>query len=274
MTKNRNQIDQIAKPFLRWAGSKKQILNELHKIIPHNFNRYIEPFAGSATLFFAIKPFNAILSDNNSQLMDTYKTVSLYPKEVATLAHSFDHSKDNYYNIRETSDQSLSSVEKAAKFIYLNRYSFNGVYRTNRQGKFNVPYGTRTGNLPSIEALLNCSIILKNAKLMTDDFQNIIKLARPGDFIYCDPPYVKKTGKNCGEYGPNCFKYSDLSRLLNVLKDVHNKGVKFILSYMKLPDLERRIPNEWKTKKVKVRRNISADITRRNSVEELLIRNF
>src|SRR5258708_7755717 len=145
-------------PFLRWAGSKRQLVKTLSSYWDDTFGRYVEPFAGSACLFFHVQPSRAILGDQNEELIATYKEIKCRPEYVAKRLRLLKKSKTTYYRIRKQSVRGLSSIEQAARFIYLNRCCFNGLYRTNLKGEFNVPYGgDGSGSIPSAETLKVCS---------------------------------------------------------------------------------------------------------------------
>lgn len=161
----------MAEPFLRWAGSKRKLLPAIREHIPHKINNYIEPFAGSACLFFALGPQRAILGDMNDELIRTYRQIQAdYPSVVRRLV-PLRRSRKLYLSWRALEPENLASDKRAARFIYLNRYCFNGLYRTNLAGRFNVPFGAEnTGSLPSPEALAACSQQLKNARLIAGDF--------------------------------------------------------------------------------------------------------
>ena len=181
------------KPFLRWAGSKRQLLPDLKKFIPRSFNRYIEPFAGSACLFFDIAPQTGILGDINSELIDTYKAIRKNWQKVAHALETIPPGKESYYSLRSQPVESFSPQDRAARFIFLNRFCFNGLYRTNMFGQFNVPYGgDRSGKLPARADLEMVSGLLNRAILLPNSFQETLQLAKRGDFVYMDPPYAKK----------------------------------------------------------------------------------
>ena len=160
-------------PVFRWAGSKRKVLPQLLQCVPKEYARYVEPFAGSGCLFFALRPSIAVLGDINADLIGAYLVIRDHPRLVARAAHGFKRDRDTYYRLRSTAPDSLIPVERAARFVYLNRYCFNGVYRVNRSGLFNVPMGTRTGGIPCESDFYRCSLALKRAELrgcQTTDF--------------------------------------------------------------------------------------------------------
>ena len=262
-----------ANPILRWAGSKKKLLPILLKNVPENINRYIEPFCGSACLFFALKPASAILSDINQDLIHTYKQLKKHPIILHRLASSYSADNKEYLRIRALTPESLSSMDRAARFIYLNRYCFNGVYRTNRKGQFNVPQGSRTGAFPEAKHFLRCSRALKNADLASCSYQDIVGQVEKGDFIYLDPPYAKENSRNRGEYGPNSFEYKDLPRILEELKDIDRKGGTFLFSYCLEPNYLVHLEKEWNVETINVQRHVAGFSKHRNKVHEILVSN-
>ena len=168
--------DPLDKPrsFLRWAGSKKQILPILHTHWNSSFTRYVEPFAGSACLFFRIQPKRALLGDINKDLISTYIEVKYRVAEVIEELSKLEKGRDNYLRLRGIDVTELTRSEKAARFIYLNRFCFNGLYRTNLKGQFNVPYGgERSGGIPTDKALRSCSRMLKRANHIAGGFEKV-----------------------------------------------------------------------------------------------------
>jgi len=144
-------------PFLRWAGSKRRLLPNLLELVPEAYDRYIEPFVGSGCLFFALKPDSAILGDINGALMEVYSTVHKHPRLVSRAVHRIKRTPEQYYMLRDEGPGLLPPIQRVARFIFLNRNCFNGIYRTNKEGKFNVPFGSRTGQLPGESFFYRCS---------------------------------------------------------------------------------------------------------------------
>jgi len=274
--KNNMQVvmrDEFSKPIFRWAGSKRKLLPILIKNIPNSYNQYVEPFCGSACLFFAVNPKKAILGDMNSELISTYQAIRKYPSEIAKLASNIPNDKKTYLEIRAQPQDSLDVVSRAVRFIYLNRYCFNGVYRTNLRGEFNVPMGSRTGGIPSELRFLNCAEALNTADLYSGDFETVFSHLKDGDFLYVDPPYSKPGSKHGGEYGPGSFQYSDIERLLSFLIRADQRGVNFLLSYSNEADLIAALPNNWMVREIKVKRHVSGFSQYRLDASEILISN-
>lgn len=260
--------------FLRWAGSKRQLLPDLSRYWNNQYERYIEPFAGSACLFFHIKPKRAILGDINAELIETYKEVQSRLPAVISELRKFHSGRLEYYKWRETEPLLLSPAARAARFIYLNRFCFNGLYRTNRLGHFNVPFGgDRSGKLPSDQTLKHCSELLKNAGLIAGDFEQILRKARRGDFVYMDPPFSVKARRVFKEYNASIFNLDDLQRLRRWMEILSEADIKFLVSYAECEEADfLRIG--FYTKTLTVRRNIAGFVESRIRSNELLISNI
>jgi len=206
---------QDCPPFLRWAGSKRRLLPLLKTFWTPKHKRYIEPFAGSACLFFALDPPRAILGDLNPELISTYIEVKYrlgaVLKELSQLPS---WSKDEYMRLRSLDTSTLAPHVRAARFIYLNRFCFNGIYRTNLKGQFNVPYsGDRCGEVPQDEVFQNCARRLRRARFVNGDFEQVLKHAEKGDLVYMDPPYAVRARRVFRQYDPSTFTHDDIERL-------------------------------------------------------------
>ncbi len=258
----------------RWAGSKRKLLPVLMKNIPSKYERYVEPFCGSACLFFAIKPEKALLSDINNELMQTFEQIKKTPQKIAKAVANIAVEKSIYNQIRQQQPAELEDFERAVRFTYLNRNCFNGVYRTNKRGEFNVPMGTRTGEVPNVERFIRCSEALKNAKLITKDFERLIPEIQENDFVYLDPPYAKKGYKGRGEYGPGAFQYEDIERMLYFLNTIDGKGAKFLFSYSYDEELINQLPENWYWKSLSVGRHVAGFSQHRGKVQEIIVSNY
>jgi DNA adenine methylase len=259
------------RPILRWAGSKRRQLPLLRACTPHKFRTYFEPFVGSASLYLSIKPEFAVLGDINADLMATYKAVRSAPERVAHLAHSIPTSREDYYRIRGTPE--ADPFAAAARFIYLNRYCFNGIYRTDKLGNFNVPYGSRTGSMPSVSDFRYFADCTADAKLESTDFTHSLAGAKRGDFAYLDPPYLTTNRNSYGEYGYGTYRQSDLRRLIDCLTDLDTRKVKILLSYRIEEELLAALSN-WSIAEVKVYRNVAARGRQRMRTVEILASNY
>ena len=218
-------------PFLKWAGGKRWFVNRFHNLIPNDYNTYYEPFLGSGTVFFFLQPHKAILGDLNKDLIETYNTILTDWREVwgKLKLHHRCHNKEYYYYIRNSRPR--TPVSKAARFIYLNRTCFNGLYRVNKKGEFNVPKGTKDSVIMSDDNFENVSILLQKAKILHADFEFVISKAKNNDFIYVDPPYtVKHNNNNFLKYNETIFSWEDQKRLAKSLFKASERGAKIIIS--------------------------------------------
>lgn len=257
--------------FLRWAGSKKQLLPVLERHWNSSFDRYVEPFAGSACLFFRLQPARAMLGDINQELIATYLEVKYRVSAVIDALSKLTHGKEAYNALRDSETTSLNGAQKAARFIYLNRFCFNGLYRTNLAGRFNVPYGgERSGKLPSPETLRACSRQLENAHLIAGNFEKVLERVQPGDFVYLDPPYSVKAKRVFKEYNAAAFGEDDLRSLRKWLERFANMGVKFLVSYAESDEADL-LKEGFYTQTVNVRRNIAGFSSSRTRSNEILI---
>jgi DNA adenine methylase len=268
------QDGHLVRPFLRWAGSKRQLIPRLSKYWTADCTRYIEPFVGSACLFFSLAPAAAILGDINAELMATYQQVkSNLPAMLAELG-KMKKSKEDYLRLRSATPFTLKPEQRAARFIYLNRFCFNGLYRTNRAGEFNVPFsGDRTGELPTAEVLKGCSSRLQSAKLVTGSFEHTLEMAQPGDFVYMDPPFSVVAERVFNEYDASVFNQRQLSMLRDWILQLNNKGIRFLVSYAE-SDEGTLLGKGFHVETVDVRRNIAGFATNRRKANELLISNM
>lgn len=265
---------RCVEPFLRWAGSKRRLIPLLRPYWQREeYNRYVEPFAGSACLFFALSPTVAVLGDTNASVTSALHVVKRQPRALFHEIARLPSGKSAYYTIRDMSNSKDSKLMKAARFIYLNRYCFNGLYRTNMQGKFNVPYsGARTGPLPSEEHLVTCSGILKSAVIATADFEVTLDATREGDFVYLDPPYFVRGRRIFRQYGKSVFAEDDLLRLVRALERLDARGVAFLVSYA-YSKQAKALFGAWKARRILTQRNIAGFHHFRRKSYEMLVSN-
>lgn len=216
---------------LRWPGSKFEHLHELFKCLPQSFNNYFEPFSGSGVVFYNLNFHGqAYLSDLNPELITFYKVLIEHTKELFHLICSKENSEQFYY--LERSQKPKTDIELAARFYYLNRTCFNGLYRINKKGQFNVPYGNRTNlNVLDKENLISFKKKLKNAKFSCHDFEKTKIKPNKYDFIFIDPPYSSKIDyENFTMYNDKVFSWKDQQRLANYCKELDSKGVKIMMT--------------------------------------------
>lgn len=276
----RNQASFKPPTFIKWAGGKTQLLEQLQEFIPSSFNRYIEPFVGSGAVFFFIKErFNSkvsIIMDINEELINTFNVIKKEPEKLIELLkeHRKRHSHEHYYSIRQTNPKSLSRLEAAARFIYLNKTCYNGLFRVNSKGGFNVPMG-RYEN-PSIVnegVILKASQMLKNAVVKVQPFQEVLKVAKNGDFVYFDPPYypLSKTS-SFTSYTKGVFLEKEQEELARVFRKLDKMGCKLVLSNSDTPFI-KDLYNGYNIRTVSAKRFINSNGSKRGAISELVITN-
>ena len=279
----------VAKPFLKWAGGKRQLLPELKKYIQakdFTNHTYYEPFLGGGALLFDLQPTRAVINDKNQELINCYKVVKDSLDELIEdlRKHQENNSSDYFYAVRDLDRsskkyQSLSEVEKAARIIYLNKTCYNGLFRVNSQGQFNVPFGRyKKPNILDEAVLKAVSKYLNRpqVKLFNMDFEAAVKKAKKGDFVYFDPPYdpVSDTSSFTG-YDVNGFNRNEQERLKQVFDDLTARGCRVMLSNSRTDFILDLYQDYQETIKiVKATRNINSKAFKRGKVDEVLILNY
>jgi len=280
------QIATAPKPFVKWAGGKRQLIPILNENLPKSFGTYYEPFiGGGALLFHILAERNAqkcSISDLNSDLVLTYTTIrDKIDGLVSSLKnHEKNYQKDSktyYYSVRESNPR--SEIEKTSRLLFLNRTCFNGLYRVNSKGKFNVPLGRYTNpnivnenNLRSVSAVLNTSKV----EIKCRDFESILRDAKKSDLVYFDPPYqpVSDTA-NFTSYTNKSFTYDDLHRLSELCLKLDSKGCKVLLSNSDSKEVAKIFSDTpWKINKIQANRSINSNSKKRTGHFELLIKNY
>lgn len=264
----------MAIPFLKWAGGKRWFTSRCSNILPREYNRYIEPFVGSGALFFALEPQDAIIGDINEQLIETYLAIKdNWPLVLKFLKHhAASHSKEYFYSLRADSPKTIH--QRAARFIYLNRTCWNGLYRVNKSGQFNVPIGTKTNVLHDTDDFKKISAILQNSTIIHSDFEGIIDCAREGDFIFADPPYtVKHNNNGFVKYNEEMFKWDDQVRLHAAVARADARKAKFIVTNANHPSIVK-LYSDFKRKVLRRSSVIAASNINRGMYEELIIKNY
>ncbi len=259
-------------PFLKWAGGKRWFVGRYRTMIPASYGRYIEPFLGSGALFFALQPKEAILSDLNANLIEAFSVVKDDWEMVAAALRRYHrlHSASFYYRIRESRPR--SEVMRAANFIYLNRTCWNGLYRVNTRGQFNVPIGTKKNVVLDTDDFCRASALLKGAKLIASDFESVIHRARRGDLVFADPPYVTAHSQNGFlKYNEKLFNWNDQVRLMKCLRSAKKNGVQIVATNADTPSI-RKLYEKWFTVRTITRSSIiAASPARRGTSNELVI---
>lgn len=274
----------LAKPFLKWAGGKQQLLTQFEKYFPKAFSHYYEPFIGGGAVFFHFWNTNklrqrATLFDNNKDLINAYVVVRDHIDELIKLLsiHKSNHSRDYYYRIRSLDrlDIKLSAVEKAACTIYLNRTCYNGLYRVNQKGQFNVPMGSyKNPKILYEDTLRTANIALQGVQIETQDFRKIVDFADAGDFIYFDPPYdpVSKTSSFTG-YTANNFQDRDQEDLADIFRQLSGKGCLCMLSNSHTSFIQK-LYEDFRIETVYANRAINSNANGRGNVKEVIVFNY
>lgn len=266
-------------PFLKWAGGKSQLLSSYERFFPGEFRRYFEPFTGGAAVFFHLRhtrnEFQAELSDLNQDLINCYEIVRDRPDDLIEKLKEHENSQEYFYKIRAQNPDKLSDLEKAARFIFLNKTCFNGLYRVNSKGQFNVPFGfyknPRTCNEEVIHA---CSLALQETKLSCRPFEEVVRRAGKGDFVYFDPPYHPlNSTSNFTSYTKNSFSADDQIRLAETVKRLSNKGCYVMLSNSDSAFI-RELYSQFRVETVEAMRAINCKAERRGKITETLILNY
>lgn len=262
-------------PIFRWAGSKRKLIPKMAKFLPASYERYVEPFAGSACLFFHLQPKKALISDINPELINAYDQIKNNPIDIiCSLKSTPERSAENYYRIRAMDPTEMDALSRAVRFIYLNRLCFNGLYRTNMKGQFNVPYGgEKTGNLPTDSELLAVSRAFANVTLAAISFDKVIEQTIPGDFVYLDPPYSISNRRVFNNYSNEIFGIENLRTLRQLLLNLDNREIPFLLSYGMSAE-GRELAVGFKTHHALVQRQISGFSAHRRKAREMLITNY
>jgi DNA adenine methylase len=261
------------RPVLRWAGSKLKLLPTLETYWRPHHKTYIEPFAGSACLYFHLSPTAAVLGDNNVELIDLYRTLRLRSERLFRRLSRIPNAPKDYYRWRALNPLHLDSESRALRFLYLNRHCFNGIYRTNSRGDFNVPMGTRLPTNFTLDTMNACARRLKNARLVAGDFAETLKFARQGDFVYMDPPFASSLKRIRGEYGAGAFSGADIERLDEAMTVLNKTHIEFVVSYGDCRE-SRWLARRWHARRVRVRRHVAGFSGHRRAAFEWLMSNF
>ena len=266
-------------PIVKWVGGKRQLMFELLKTMPANYNRYFEPFIGGGALFFELQPENAYISDMNEELINLYSVVRDNVDGLIEDLEKHEVSKEYFLNIRNIDRtemfSKLSNIERASRFIYLNRTCFNGLYRVNSQGQFNVPFGNYSNpRIIDENNLKNCSELLKNTEIKVADFSEILTKVQKGDFVYFDPPYVPLNDTSSfTSYTKAGFDIDMQFKLRDVCDELDSMGVKFMLSNSDTK-LVNELYSNYEIKKVFATRAVNANADGRGKITEVLVRNY
>ena len=274
------------KPFVKWVGGKRQLLKQFKLMSlypPEDFNpsksKYFEPFVGGGAVFFDLLPQKAVLSDMNEELVVTYNVIKNNVKDLIKSLKKHKHNKDYFLELRTKDPKKLFDVEIASRFIYLNKTCFNGMYRVNKSGGFNVPFGSQKNPLIcDQENLLKVSKSLKKIKIVNRDYKEVLKEAKKGDFIYFDPPYypLNRTSSFTG-YTADGFFEKEQEELRDTYFELHKRGCFVMLSNSNTDFIKRLysgLDKKIKIHKVKANRMINSKGTGRGKIKEILVINY
>lgn len=263
-------------PFLKWPGGKRWLIRRDYNIFPQDYNHYYEPFVGSGAIFFKLKPTVATLSDINPELIDMYVVMRDFSNELGEVLkrHQVNHCKEYYYEIRKS--ENFEMVEKAGRFLYLNRTCYNGMYRVNKKGKFNVPIGTKSNCIYDLDLFQEYSKRLKETELLVSDFGKIIQRARKNDLVFTDPPYTVSHNQNSFiKYNNKLFSWEDQERLLEELVKARDRGAYIVstnANYRQITDMYEK--HGFYLQVLNRFSSIAAKATKRKTTEEVLITSY
>ena len=249
----------VAKPILKWAGGKTQMLGELMPRVPKTYGRYIEPFFGGGALFFSLKPENAIIADSNPELINMYLQVAHHVDDVIECLQKYENTSEMFYEVRSLDWQTLPKAEAAARTIYLNKTCFNGLYRVNRSGQFNTPFGKyKNPKICDIDALRLASEALRKADILCGDYILVLEhYAQPGDFVFLDPPYLPiSENSDFKRYTKEQFYEDDHVELAKMIDTLHERGCYVILTNSNHP-LVHQLYEQYKIEVIQTKRHIS-----------------
>jgi DNA adenine methylase len=263
-------------PFLKWAGGKRWLVSRISKSIPHH-RVYFEPLVGGGSLFFALQPRQAVLADVNKDLINCYRRVRRECSDVIAVLEELSPGKRKYYEVRSKFAEERDLVKRAAYFIFLNRLSWNGLYRVNQRGLFNVPVrnAARRQRVFDEEELRRASALLKKAKLLCCDFEEAVREARSNDFVYFDPPYITTHLTNgFVKYNSRLFSNADELRLASVAARLFRRGVNVVVSNAAHSLIREQYDGAFQVRTVSRASRIAADSRNRGLVKELVISSF
>lgn len=274
-----NKIKLI--PILKWAGGKRQLMPQIRKHMPVEYNDYYEPFVGAGALLLDLQPQTAVINDFNEELINVYHVVKNNVDELIDSLKLHKNEEEYFYKIRELDRISefvqLNNIQKASRFIFLNKTGYNGLYRVNSKGQFNVPFGKyKKPLIVNEEGLRNLHEYLNNNNIMilNDDFEHAVKTAAKGDFVYFDPPYDPlTTTSSFTAYSKEGFNRTDQERLYRVYKELDERGCYVMLSNS-ATDFIKVLYKEYNVNIVTAKRNINSKGTGRGAIDEVLITNY
>ena len=260
------------RPLLKWAGGKTQLLREILPKIPNNYGKYIEPFFGGGAVFFALNPHSAIIADSNSELVNLYQVASSHPKQLLEALEKHPNTSEHFYDVRSQDISNLTPIEAAARTIFLNRTCFNGLYRVNKQGQFNVPYGRYVNpRICDKDGVNAASIALHNVKILCQDYKTVLlEHAECGDFVFLDPPYLPISQySDFKRYTKEQFYEEDHIELAAEVRRLHEIGCNVVLTNSNHP-LVHELYSNFKIEIIQTKRHINSNAAKRTG-EDVIV---
>lgn len=276
------KTNQLIAPVVKWVGGKRQLMTEITPLIPAKFSTYCEPFLGGGAVFLNVQPRKAVVNDINHDLITVYQVIKTQVESLIEDLKKHEYNKDYFYNLRNLDRDheqylQLDDVQRASRFIYLNKTCFNGLYRVNSKGEFNVPFGRyRNPKIVNEEVLRAVSAYLNHSKITfcNEDFEATIRRMRKGSFVYLDPPYdpLSETASFTG-YNSNGFGRKEQIRLKECCDLLNRRGIKFLLSNS-ATDFITELYSDYEITFVKAKRAINVNTKKRGAIAEVLVRNY
>lgn len=272
----------LAAPVLKWVGGKRQLMDEIRQLVPKSYTTYYEPFIGGGAVLFDLQPDKAVVNDINGELINLYEIIKNDVDALIEDLKRHENTSEYFYNIRELDRnkevyEGLSSVEKASRIVYLNKTCFNGLFRVNKAGEFNTPFGKyKNPNIVDEVTLRAVNKYFNRAKIKitNNDFEECLKGIRKGSFVYLDPPYDPVSNSaNFTGYDKGGFNRDEQVRLKKICDKLNKRGVKFLLSNSST-DFIKELYKEYDIRIVKAKRAINSNGDSRGDVDEVLIRNY
>jgi len=262
-----------AKPFLKWAGGKTQMLSDIERFVPVDFGKYIEPFIGAGALFFHLESNDSVIADANGELIHTYEVIRDTPEQLIEELSKFKNNEKHFYETRSKNPNRLGKIKRAARLIYLNKTCFNGLYRVNRKGQFNTPFGHRKNPLIcDVDTIMKASSVLCNTTILNLDFEEVLnKYAKQGDFIFLDPPYEPVSEyADFKRYTKDFFSRDDQVRLKNQFDRLVEIGAHPILTNSDAPFI-LDLYKDYRIEIIETRRSISSNARTRKGKDIIVI---
>jgi DNA adenine methylase len=271
----------MARPVLKWVGGKRRLIEEIITLFPSDYpeRAYHEPFFGGGALFFHLEPIRGSINDVNKRLINFYRVLRDKPDKLIEIASKYAYEKDAYYRLRDRFNEGpLEDVEDAAILLYLNKTGFNGLYRVNSKGEYNVPFGTyKSPRIVDVKRIQLASSILKKIEINSERFYSVAKYAKKGDIVYFDPPHLPVSDtSDFTAYSSAGFGYDDHVLLKDTCVELHEKGVLFVQSnshVQPILDMYEAIDG-FRVETVQMNRAINSNASKRGEVNEVLITNM